>query len=459
MVTTVTLELEFSRAIECILRPEHSSSIPRGAMSNSTADPTIAFLKSESGTEPMNNTNFDYKALHPEKKRYRGVSSRVDMPQEYSDDITDDITFVAASPEMVRIRQRIHKVAPVDVPVFLSGECGTGKEVLARMIHMRSSRKDHAFVKINCAATPGELLESELFGYEQGAFTGAIRSNPGKFELANKGTIFLDEIAEMNPALQAKLLHVLKDYEFSRIGGRGPIDINSRIIAATNLDAVAAMKSGRLRQDLYYRLSVISIDIPPLRKRPADIPPLFSYFLKKYSAKFNIRLVTPPLRLLKEITHHPWPGNLHELENFAKRYVVLEGDVDSLGGMAQKANSHEPAPPLPQTDLVAEPDLTELTRSAIKVAVIKTVLSALDRMDWNIKNSAMILGISNSTLRYYIRQFDLAKYRDSTPDLPKGPKIVSAEMTSAQKRKLLDIAEANLETANIERDFKGAAGN
>ena len=213
--------------------------------------------------------------------------------REYCDHITEDLSFLVASPQMVRIRQQILQIAPVDVPVFICGESGVGKEVVARMIHMRSTRRNLPFMKVNCAALPGELLESELFGYEQGAFTGAVRSKPGKFELANKGTIFLDEIAEMSPHLQAKLLHVLQDHQYSRLGGRHLVDVDVRVLAATNVEIQEAMKTGRLREDLYYRLNVLSINVPPLRERTTEIPLLFRHFLNKYAEKFQRQLPVP----------------------------------------------------------------------------------------------------------------------------------------------------------------------
>ena len=207
--------------------------------------------------------------------------------RDYCEQITEDISFLAASPQMVRIRQQILQIAPVDVPVFICGESGVGKEVVARMIHLRSKRRSQPFIKVNCAALPGELLESELFGFEQGAFTGAVRAKPGKFELANKGTIFLDEIAEMTTHLQAKLLHVLQDHQYSRLGGRHLVDTDVRVLAATNVDVQDAMKTGRFREDLYYRLNVLSINVPPLRERTSEIPLLFRHFLQKYSEKFG----------------------------------------------------------------------------------------------------------------------------------------------------------------------------
>src|SRR6202795_3092348 len=271
--------------------------------------------------------------------------------REYCDHLTEDLSFLASSPQMVRIRQQILQIAPVDVPVFICGESGVGKEVVARMIHMRSTRRNLPFVKVNCAALPGELLESELFGYEQGAFTGAVRSKPGKFELANKGTIFLDEIAEMSPHLQAKLLHVLQDHQYSRLGGRHLVDVDVRVLAATNVEVQEAMKSGRLREDLYYRLNVLSINMPPLAQRTSEIPLLFRHFLQKYTEKFIKEPVVPSQRLLEAALRYPWPGNLRELENFVKRYVILEDDEGSfrelleMTGQQHRTAPREEAPP------------------------------------------------------------------------------------------------------------------
>ncbi len=228
-------------------------------------------------TKPFEKPELDAAFLKCRQKQQ--LRSENQALREYCEALTEDISFLAASPQMLKIRQQILQIAPVDVPVFISGESGVGKEVVARMIHLRSTRRQQAFVKVNCAALPGELLESELFGYDQGAFTGAVRSKPGKFELANKGTIFLDEIAEMSPHLQAKLLHVLQDGQYSRLGARSVVNVDVRVLAATNMDVKEAMKSGRFREDLYYRLNVLSIHIPPLRERTSEIPLLFRHFL------------------------------------------------------------------------------------------------------------------------------------------------------------------------------------
>src|ERR1700722_17618799 len=327
--------------------------------------------------------------------------------REYCDHLTEDLSFLAASPQMVRIRQQILQIAPVDVPVFICGESGVGKEVVARMIHMRSTRRNQPFVKVNCAALPGELLESELFGYEQGAFTGAVRSKPGKFEMANKGTIFLDEIAEMSPHLQAKLLHVLQDHQYSRLGGRQLIDVDVRVLAATNVEIQEAMKSGRLREDLYYRLNVLSINVPPLRERTTEIPLLFRHILQKYSAKFNKEPMVPSQHLMEAAVRYPWPGNLRELENFVKRYVILEDDEGSFRELLEMSATRQRISPREEPAPVREQGLKALVRSLKDEAEMEAIGDALEKTHWCRKDAAKMLGISYKALLYKIRQFGL----------------------------------------------------
>src|ERR1700752_1777316 len=297
--------------------------------------------------------------------------------REYCDHLTEDLSFLAASPQMVRIRQQILQIAPVDVPVFICGESGVGKEVVARMIHMRSTRRNQPFVKVNCAALPGELLESELFGYEQGAFTGAVRSKPGKFELANMGTIFLDEIAEMSTHLQAKLLHVLQDHQYSRLGGRHMVGVDVRVLAATNVEIQEAMKSGRLREDLYYRLNVLSINVPPLRERTTEIPLLFRHFLNKYSEKFNKNPMVPSDHLMEAALRYPWPGNLRELENFVKRYVILEDDEGSFRELLEMSATRQRISPREEAAPAREQGLKALVRSLKDEAEMEAIGDAL----------------------------------------------------------------------------------
>ena len=327
--------------------------------------------------------------------------------REYCDHLTEDLSFLAASPQMVRIRQQILQIAPVDVPVFICGESGVGKEVVARMIQMRSTRRNQPFVKVNCAALPGELLESELFGYEQGAFTGAVRSKPGKFELANKGTIFLDEIAEMSPHLQAKLLHVLQDHQYSRLGARSMVEVDVRVLAATNIEVQEAMKSGRLREDPYYRLNVLSINVPPLRERTSEIPLLFRHFLNKYSEKFNKELPTPTEHLMEAAMRYPWPGNLRELENFVKRYVILEDDEGSFRELVEMAAARQRTSPREDPAPPREQGLKALVRGLKDEAEMEAIADALEKTHWCRKDAAKMLGISYKALLYKIRQFNL----------------------------------------------------
>src|SRR5256712_4477266 len=369
-------------------------------------------------TKPFEKTELDAAMLKcRQKKQLRAENTAL---KEYCDQLTEDLCFLAASPQMVRIRQNILQIAPVDVPVFISGESGVGKEVVARMIHMRSMRRTQPFVKVNCAALPGELLESELFGYEQGAFTGAVRSKPGKFELANKGTIFLDEIAEMSPHLQAKLLHVLQDHQYSRLGGRHMICVDVRVLDATNLEVQEAMKSGRLREDLYYRLNVLSINVPPLRQRASEIPLLFRHFLDKYSEKFGKEPMQPSKHLLDAALNYPWPGNLRELENFVKRYVILEDDEGSLRELVEMSATRQRTSPRQDVLVPKEQGLKALVRGLKDEAEMEAIADALEKTRWCRKDAAKMLGISYKALLYKMRQFNL--------DAPRTRKTASAPL-------------------------------
>jgi two-component system response regulator AtoC len=356
-------------------------------------------------TKPFEKTELDAAMLKSRQKKELTQENKA--LRDYCDQVTEDLSFLAASPQMVRIRQQILQIAPVDVPVFICGESGVGKEVVARMIHLRSSRRNQAFVKVNCAALPGELLESELFGFEQGAFTGAVRAKPGKFELANKGTIFLDEIAEMSTHLQAKLLHVLQDHQYSRLGGRHLIDTDVRVLAATNVEVQEAMKSGRFREDLYYRLNVLSINVPPLRERTSEIPLLFRHFLEKYSEKFGKAAPGPSKHLLDAAANYPWPGNLRELENFVKRYVILEDDEGSLRELIEMSVARQRTSPRQETTMPREQGLKALVRGLKDEAEMEAIADALEKTRWCRKDAAKMLGISYKALLYKMRQFNL----------------------------------------------------
>jgi transcriptional regulator with GAF, ATPase, and Fis domain len=220
----------------------------------------------------------------------------------------------------------VDRVAETDVPVLIRGESGVGKEGIARALHERSPRRGKPFVKINCAALPSELLESELFGHERGAFTGATSEKPGKFELADKGTIFLDEIGEMHPALQAKLLQVLQDEEYYRVGGKRPLRADARVVVATNRVLEEELARGNFREDLYYRLNVVSVHVPPLRDRKEDVPHLIEHFRRKYGSKYKQGAMEFSADVIRRLLEYDYPGNVRELENLVRRLVVLRDE-------------------------------------------------------------------------------------------------------------------------------------
>ncbi len=251
---------------------------------------------------------------------------------------SDFSMLFGTSPKMEDVKNTIEQVADTNVTVLIRGESGTGKEVVARMVFSRSLRRDKPFVKVNCAAIPHELLESELFGYEPGAFTGANRQKLGKFDLAHGGTIFLDEISEMHPALQAKLLHVLQDGEFSRLGGKRDIAVDVRVLAATNKQLERAVEEGSFREDLFYRLNVVTIHIPPLRERQEEIPIFLDFLLRKYSEYYGKQ--PPPFTeyAVSRMIEYSWPGNIRELENLVKRYVIVGNESQII----RELSTHKP---------------------------------------------------------------------------------------------------------------------
>src|SRR5829696_1818098 len=234
--------------------------------------------------------------------------------------------LLARNEKMREVLDLVDRVADTDVTVLIRGESGTGKELVARAIHGSSPRRDKPFVKVNCAALPSELLESELFGFERGAFTGAIQHKPGKFEFANHGTMFLDEISEMQPPLQSKLLQVLQDGEFARLGGRNDVRVDVRIVAATNRDLELAVADGQFREDLFYRLNVVCFTLPPLRQRRDEIPELAHLFLTQYCEHYNKPPQTFASHTMRLFAEYDWPGNVRELENLIKRAVILGSD-------------------------------------------------------------------------------------------------------------------------------------
>jgi two-component system, NtrC family, response regulator AtoC len=333
------------------------------------------------------------------------------------EELCDDVFFVAASPAMKKIRSQAALVANVDIPVLLLGESGTGKEVLARLIHKLSPRAHRTFLKVNCAAVPADLLESELFGYEAGAFTGATHAKPGKFELCNKGTILLDEIGEMPPLLQAKLLHVLQDQQFSRLGSRNVIKVDVRILAATNINIPEAIANKRLREDLYYRLNAFTLSLPPLRERKEEIPILLKNFMSRMSESY----ARPPLplspALMEACLRHPWPGNLRELSNFIKRYLVLGDETLAVSELQPRdGGGGLPFETAGKAAVAAAENgggLKSLGRSAKDEAEAEAIARALEETNWNRKQAAALLKISYKALLYKIRQYGIAQSRST----------------------------------------------
>jgi len=321
------------------------------------------------------------------------------------------------SPKMLEARQIIREAARVDVTVLVTGETGSGKDLVARAIHHCSARRAWPFVKVNCAAMPRELLESELFGYERGAFTGAHKLKIGKFEAAHRGTIFLDEIGDLHPALQAKLLHVLQDGEFSRIGAKSTLSVDVRILAATNQDLERAVAEGRFREDLYYRLNVVHVLVPPLRERAAEIPLLASYFVERYAKLYRRDGFTIPPSVMERLTHHRYPGNVRELENLIKRMIVLDDPFmariplpdASRSGRSHASSALAPEPALTTQDL----SLKEIGRRASQAAEREAIGKTLEQTGWNRVRAARALRISYRALLYKIKQAGLNAERSS----------------------------------------------
>ena len=297
---------------------------------------------------------------------------------------------------MRAIARIVAEVADTDATILLRGESGTGKDHVARIIHAVSTRREHPFVKVNCAAIPVELLESELFGHERGAFTGAYRRRSGQFELAERGTIYLDEVAELPLALQAKLLHVLSDLRVTPVGGGRSVDVDARVIAATNQNLEDAMMRGQFRPDVYYRLNVVEIHVPPLRERPHEIPALAAAFLSRFNACYGrTRQISPAL--MARLVGYPWPGNVRELENVIRRLVVLDREPGLDAWSAAKG-----APASAHAD-----SLREIARRGAREAERQALQDVLEAMRWNRAEAARILKISDKRLHGKIAEYRL----------------------------------------------------
>ncbi|TFH65976.1 MAG: sigma-54-dependent Fis family transcriptional regulator [Candidatus Zixiibacteriota bacterium] len=337
-------------------------------------------------------------------------------------------SFVGDSLKMQEIKNLVEQVADSELSVLIRGESGTGKEIVARMLHSMSPRRANPFIKVNCAAIPRELLEAELFGYEKGAFTGAHKTKPGRFETANKGTIFLDEIGDMSVELQAKLLQVLEQHEFIRVGGITNIKVDVRIVCATNRDLERAIFDGGFRDDLFYRLNEITVQLPPLRERTEDIPLLVNHFLQKYNAlyKRDIGKISP--ECMTAMVRHHWPGNVRQLENLIKQIVVRQDEsvifdmIQIVGDMptassptTRVAMAHNQPIPAAATHALADTDVAIADSYSLKQRLAKTIedeekkliSEVLKRTNWNRRRAAEMLEISYRSLLYKIKEYRL----------------------------------------------------
>jgi DNA-binding NtrC family response regulator len=323
--------------------------------------------------------------------------------------LNENTSFVRSCKRMREIESQCTLVARADIPVLILGESGTGKEVAAMLIHKLSARSQRNFLKVNCAAMPADLLESELFGYEQGAFTGAVKSKPGKFELCDRGTILLDEIGEMPSVLQAKLLQVLQDGTFSRLGSRTSVKVDVRVIAATNIDIKAAIAQKIFREDLYYRLNGFTLKMPPLRERIEEIPVLAQHFMRKVATRYECQPLSVSPALMRALSGYSWPGNLRELENTIKRYLVLADEQAIIDELNPWQLTGTMLPLGEGTD--NDRSLKHLVRNLKGGAEAAAIAKSLEGSGWNRKAAASDLQISYKALLYKIKQYNLSPPR------------------------------------------------
>jgi two-component system response regulator AtoC len=322
--------------------------------------------------------------------------------------VPPELVVFGHSERMLSLQRKLRVVAQSNVPVLITGENGTGKEILARMIHQQCQSSDGPFVKVNCPAIPGTLLESELFGYERGAFTGAYGMKPGRVEMAHRGSLFLDEIGEMDLGIQAKLLQVLQDGQFSRIGGQEDKRVDVRVICATNRDLRKEVAAGTFRQDLYYRINVVNIEVPPLRERASDIPTLVDYFLKLYSEKFFTRPKVIAKELVEMLQNYSWPGNIRQLENVIKRYVILGTDECVTSELVSRGTNQQFDPIIPADGKIS---LKKITRDAVRELERRIILKVLQTHNWNRKKAARAMSISYRALLYKIQDAGIGSAR------------------------------------------------
>jgi two-component system, NtrC family, response regulator AtoC len=327
------------------------------------------------------------------------------------------------SPGMANISRTISKVAQTGVPVLITGETGTGKELIARLVHRDSLVCSGPFVQVNCAAIPATLLESELFGFEKGAFTGAVEARPGRVELASTGTLFLDEIGELDTASQAKLLQVLQDARFSRIGGQEDTKVNVRFVFATNLDLTAEMGLGNFREDLFYRINVVNLHLPPLRERIEDVPALCGYFIARHNASFGCSAGPLSDDCIRTLQEYHWPGNIRQLENLTKRYVILGSEEAILSELRNReADIFDFIIP-PQ----GEVSLKQITSRAVRQVERKVILKMVEASNWNRKRAAKRLNISYRALLYKLKEVGVPSTRRKSQPAKKLQSELPAE--------------------------------
>ncbi len=316
------------------------------------------------------------------------------------------------SSAMVAVRRQVEQAAVAEMPVLITGESGTGKNVVAQTLHMLSTRRDQAYVQVNCPSLPHTLIESELFGYEQGAFTGANRARSGKVEQAQNGTLFLDEIGDLDVTVQAKLLQVLQDFRFSRLGGSEDRAVDIWLICATHRNLHEEMKLARFRSDLYYRINVVSIELPALRDHRSDVPMLLDHFLQYYQTKFERSLEPLSNSVLRLLEGYHWPGNVRELENLVKRYVVLGKEQAIVEALSVGESANSASPFIVDGHL----PLRIQTQRAIRVLERQIILRALNEHRWNRRKTAQALDISYRALLYKIKDAGLPRLRQANTE-------------------------------------------
>ncbi len=420
-------------------------------MTASSGSPEMIFRASKLGADDFMAKPIDLAALEQRMTRLLDGQRLTNEVTQLRDQVrrqSDFSMLFGTSPKMEDVKNTIEQVADTNATVLIRGESGTGKEVVARMVFSHSLRHEKPFVKVNCAAIPHELLESELFGYEPGAFTGANRQKLGKFDLAHGGTIFLDEISEMHPALQAKLLHVLQDGEFSRLGGKRDIAVDVRVLAATNKQLERAVEEGTFREDLFYRLNVVTIHIPPLRERQEEIPVFLDFFLRKYSEYYGKQ--PPPFTdyAVSRMMEYTWPGNIRELENLVKRYVIVGNEsqiirelsthkplMSSMSGTVapvwepkgDNGGNSRPAQAAVEAVIHAEATATahdslsllEIGRRAAMMAEREAIERVLNQTRWNRRQAAKILKVSYKALLNKLKAMEEQDHLNKKTSPPK----------------------------------------